>query len=92
MINGNSVQSSRSSNMISSVEFQTIPNFKTGNCLIDEYGQNDPNMDGENGRGISLSETEERNISAVLNKYHINILASDRIPLNRMVPDSRPPG
>jgi len=78
--------------MIPAVEFQTIPHIQTGNLLIDEYGQNDLNIDGENGRGISLSEKEERNISAVLNKYQINILASDRIPLNRMVPDSRPPG
>jgi hypothetical protein len=50
------------------------------------------NIDGENGRGIFLSEKEGRNISAVLNKYKINILASDIIPLNRMVPDSRSPG
>jgi hypothetical protein len=78
--------------MISAVEFQTIPNIQTGNLLIDEYGQNDPNIDGENGRGIFLSEKEDRNISAVLNKYKINILASDIIPLNRMVPDSRSPG
>lgn len=95
MIYGNSFQTkqrSRSRNMISAVEFQTIPNIQTGNLLIDEYGQNDPNTDGENGRGISISEEEERNLSAVLNKYKINILASDRIPLNRMVPDSRSPG
>jgi hypothetical protein len=95
MIYGNSFQTKQRSisrNMISAVEFQTIPNIQTGNLLIDEYGQNDPNIDGGNGRGIFLSEKEGRNISAVLNKYKINILASDIIPLNRMVPDSRSPG
>lgn len=78
--------------MISAVEFQNVPNIQTGNSLIDEYGHNDINLEGENGRSVRISRKDPQMMSSVLEKYRINIIASDIIPLNRMVPDSRPVG
>lgn len=77
---------------ITAEQFQLISNIKTGNPLIDEYGSNDLNWLGENGKAVMTTEKEQLNISAILEKYRLNIVASDIVPLNRMVPDSRPPG
>ena len=62
----------------------------TGNLLIDEYGQNDLTFPGENGIPVPINENERQNVSDVMRKFRINVLASDKIPLNRIVPDSRP--
>ncbi|CAG2204784.1 GALNT [Mytilus edulis] len=77
---------------ITAEQFRLIPNIRTGNPLIDEYGDNDLNRLGENGRAVMSTEKEQLNISDILEKYRLNIIASDLVPLNRMVPDSRPPG
>lgn len=64
----------------------------TGNPLIDDYGKNDPLGPGENGVPVVLPEITKHNVSLALEKYHVNVLASDAIALNRKVPDSRFPG
>lgn len=103
-IRGTDEHSSKSSNInddlffgnitvsITAEQFRLIPNIRTGNPLIDEYGDNDLNHLGENGRAVMSTEKEQLNISDILEKYRLNIIASDLVPLNRMVPDSRPPG
>lgn len=77
---------------ITAEEFRRNSKLKTGNVLIDNYGKNDKMKNGENGRGVTFVGAEKRNVSEVLQKYHVNTIASDIIPLNRLVPDSRPPG
>ena len=61
----------------------------SGNPLIDDYGKNNFNAPGENGLEVQLPENMRHNLSTVMEKYRINTIASDIIPLNRMVPDSR---
>ncbi|KAL8620106.1 hypothetical protein ACOMHN_065226 [Nucella lapillus] len=70
-------------------EFRENPAYKTGNPLIDDYGKNNPMALGEGGVAVAVPEHMKQNVTAVLEKYHINVLASDVIPLNRKVPDSR---
>lgn len=77
---------------ITAEEFRRNSKIKTGNDLIDNYGKNDKMKNGENGRGVTFVGAEKRNVSEVLQKYQVNTIASDIIPLNRLVPDSRPPG
>lgn len=72
-------------------EFRQNPNLKTGNPLIDSYGHNDLTKNGELGRGLTFVGAEKRNVSESMRKYFLNVVASDLIPLNRLVPDSRPP-
>ena len=77
----------------SAEEFRNQPNLKTGNPLIDTYAENDPSQPGEMGRGFTFVSKEESDAAATLqNEYIVNVLASDVIPLNRMVPDARMKG
>ncbi|CAC5387304.1 GALNT [Mytilus coruscus] len=46
---------------------------------------------GENGRGVTFVGEEKKKVKELLKKHQINVLASDIIPLNRLLPDSRPP-
>ena len=62
-----------------------------GNTLISGYGQNDRRLAGEFGRGVVLVSDERRRAEMAFRKYHVNVFVSDIIPLNRHVPDSRPP-
>ncbi|XP_076465312.1 polypeptide N-acetylgalactosaminyltransferase 13-like isoform X2 [Babylonia areolata] len=73
-------------------EFRENPAYKTGNPLIDNYGQNNPMAPGEGGTAVVLPDSMKNNVSAAIEKYRINVLASDMVPLNRLVPDSRFPG
>lgn len=70
-------------------EYKNSPTALCGNPLIDNYGQNDPNKMGENGSGIILVGKEKEKAAALIAKYNLNVYVSDRIPLNRMVPDAR---
>ena len=70
-------------------EYKRNPNFITGNSLIDDYGKNDVTKTGENGRGVTFSGGEKKKSEELLQKYNLNVYASDVIPLNRKVPDSR---
>ncbi|XP_046584881.1 polypeptide N-acetylgalactosaminyltransferase 13-like [Haliotis rubra] len=63
----------------------------TPNPLIAKYGQNDMSQTGENGRGVVFVGEEQETVEKYLSEYRVNILASDLIPLNRKVPDSRYP-
>ena len=65
---------------------------KTGNTLIDDYGKNDLTRPGENGAAVILQGEELEEASRLIQKYNLNVYASDRIPLNRQVPDARFPG
>ena len=70
-------------------EYRSNSNFITGNPLIDNYGQNDPTKTGENGRGVTFVGEEKKKSETLLKKYNLNVYASDMIPLNRKIPDSR---
>ena len=70
-------------------KYRNNPNFKTGNPLIDDYGKNDPTKTGENGRGVTFVGEEKKKSDELMKKYNLNVFASDVIPLNRKVPDSR---
>ncbi|XP_050401932.1 inactive polypeptide N-acetylgalactosaminyltransferase-like protein 5 [Patella vulgata] len=59
--------------------------------LIVSYGKNDLRLAGELGRGVIFVSEEKAKADAAMEKYRVNVYASDLIPLNRMVPDSRPP-
>ena len=72
---------------ITADEFRRNPRIKTGNALIDDYGKNNSSDKGENGKGVFEMID---GASDFQKQYQINVLASDLIPLNRMVPDSRP--
>ncbi|XP_059169552.1 inactive polypeptide N-acetylgalactosaminyltransferase-like protein 5 [Physella acuta] len=61
----------------------------TGNPLIDGYGRNNLSAPGEMGLAVRPREDEKDEVDKVMAEFHINTLVSDRIPLNRMVPDSR---
>ncbi|XP_059169601.1 polypeptide N-acetylgalactosaminyltransferase 1-like [Physella acuta] len=65
---------------------------KTGNSLIDEYGNNNVSVDGEMGGEVKVKPQEKAEVKSAMEEYHVNTIASDRIPLNRLVPDSRPAG
>ncbi|XP_071100671.1 polypeptide N-acetylgalactosaminyltransferase 1-like [Haliotis cracherodii] len=75
--------------MVSAEEYRKNADLKIGNPLIDNYGKNDPSAMGENGRGIAFESDDMEKVRTVLEKHRVNTLASDRIPLNRIVPDSR---
>lgn len=45
---------------------------------------------GENGAGVSLSEEEKKEADILMKKWFFNIIASDKISMDRTVPDSRP--
>ncbi|PVD19541.1 hypothetical protein C0Q70_20030 [Pomacea canaliculata] len=62
-----------------------------GNPLIDDYGRNS-SAPGEMGSPVVLPEEMKANVSEALRMFRVNVLASDVIPLNRKVPDSRVPG
>ncbi|XP_067665047.1 polypeptide N-acetylgalactosaminyltransferase 1-like isoform X2 [Haliotis asinina] len=62
------------------------------NTLITKYGTNDLRLAGELGRGVVLAPEEKRRAEWAMKKYRVNVYASDIIPLNRLVPDSRPTG
>ncbi|XP_060581406.1 polypeptide N-acetylgalactosaminyltransferase 13-like [Ruditapes philippinarum] len=74
---------------ISWQEYRSNPTALTGNPLIDDYGKNDPGKMGENGSGIILVGAEKEKATRLISKYNVNVYASDRIPLNRLVPDAR---
>lgn len=76
---------------ITAEEYRKDPNLRTGNPLIDEYGENDLTKTGEMGRGVTFVGKEKAEAAKKLQVYNINVMASDLIPLNRLVPDSRPP-
>ena len=63
-----------------------------GNPLIDDYGKNDLMAPGEMGVEMAVPQHMKANVTAVMVTHNINVLASDVIPLNRLVPDSRFPG
>lgn len=75
---------------VTAEDFRTQPHVLTGNALIDEYGKNDLQRMGENGRGITFVGEEAKVVQGHLAEFHVNVLASDLIPLHRTVPDSRP--
>ncbi|KAL3865525.1 hypothetical protein ACJMK2_042901 [Sinanodonta woodiana] len=70
-------------------EYQHNSNSTTGNPLIDDYGKNDPSKTGEHGRGVMFVGEEKIKAQKLMEQYQVNVYASDLIPLNRMVPDSR---
>nr|KAG5702865.1 hypothetical protein BaRGS_019084 [Batillaria attramentaria] len=70
-------------------EFRSSPTSKTGNPLIDTYGENDMLLAGEKGRGVTFVDKEKEEAASLQELFHVNVMASDVIPLNRMVPDSR---
>ncbi|XP_048733058.2 polypeptide N-acetylgalactosaminyltransferase 1-like [Ostrea edulis] len=72
-------------------EYRRDPKLKTGNPLIDDYGKNDLTKTGEMGRGVTFTGKEKAEAAKKTQMYNINVMASDLIPLNRLVPDSRPP-
>lgn len=76
---------------ITAEEYRRDPNLPTGNPLIDDYGKNDLTKTGEMGRGVTFVGKEKAAAAKKLQVYNINVMASDLIPLNRLVPDSRPP-
>jgi hypothetical protein len=78
--------------LLTAKQFRSIPNAKTGNPLIDDYGRNDRRRNGEVGRGVTFVGPEKIKVAQVIETFHLNVYASDLIPLNRMVPDSRPQG
>ena len=47
---------------------------------------------GEMGVEMAVPQHMKANVTAVMVTHNINVLASDVIPLNRLVPDSRFPG
>nr|KAG5702866.1 hypothetical protein BaRGS_019085 [Batillaria attramentaria] len=74
---------------VTAEEFRSMPRVKTGNPLIDTYGDNDALLSGEKGRGVTFVDKEKEAAAALQKEFNINVMASDIIPLNRMVPDSR---
>ncbi|XP_052796372.1 polypeptide N-acetylgalactosaminyltransferase 13-like [Mya arenaria] len=70
-------------------QYQNDPSAITGNDLIDKYGRGDPGLPGENGTGVVFQGEERSEAERLIQKYNVNVYASDRIPLNRMVPDAR---
>ncbi|XP_064608475.1 inactive polypeptide N-acetylgalactosaminyltransferase-like protein 5 [Liolophura sinensis] len=77
---------------VTAEDFRTQPHVRTGNALIDEYGKNDLQRMGENGRGVTFVGEEAKVVQGHLAAFHVNVLASDLISLHRTVPDSRPQG
>ncbi|KAK3605648.1 hypothetical protein CHS0354_032599 [Potamilus streckersoni] len=70
-------------------EYQNDSNSTIGNPLIDDYGKNDPRKIGEYGRGVTFVGEEQIKAQKLIAQYQVNVYASDLIPLNRIVPDSR---
>lgn len=63
--------------------------FGEDDNLIDSYGKNDLTKTGEMGRGVIFVGDEKISATKSVEEYRVNVFASDLIPLNRMVPDSR---
>ena len=61
----------------------------TGNPLIDNYGNLDRRIPGEAGTAVTVAPHLRANASKALEELRINTLASDIVPLNRQVPESR---
>ena len=74
---------------ITAEEFRSSPKVLTGNPLIDTYGEGEGMLAGEMGRGVVFAGAERDAAEALLKDLNLNVLASDVIPLNRRVPDSR---
>lgn len=74
---------------VTAEQFRKDPTLKTGNPLIDTYGDNDDLLSGENGRGVTFVNKEKDSANSLMLEFNVNVMASDVIPLNRMVPDSR---
>ena len=70
-------------------EYRRLSNAITGNVLIDEYGRNDDALPGEGGKGVNFTGEDEKKANEILKVHRLNGYASDVIPLNRKVPDSR---
>ena len=75
--------------VITATEFRQQPGLKTGNPLIDTYGDNDVFLSGEKGRGVTFVDKDRDAAMALQREFSVNVMASDLIPLNRMVPDAR---
>ena len=74
---------------ITAEEFRKQPRLKTGNPLVDTYGENDPLLSGELGKGVVFGSRDKEAAAALTEEFKVNVMSSDVIPLNRMVPDSR---
>ncbi|KAH9524900.1 Polypeptide N-acetylgalactosaminyltransferase 10 [Bulinus truncatus] len=61
----------------------------TGNLLIDLYGKNDLMGRGEMGKPVILTQEEAGQVGLAMSEFNMNTVASDVVPLNRLVPDSR---
>ncbi|KAH9524895.1 Polypeptide N-acetylgalactosaminyltransferase 3 [Bulinus truncatus] len=62
---------------------------RTGNPLIDDYGKNNLKDRGEMGKPVVLTPGEQTLAEKALSEFNVNTVASDAVPLNRLVPDSR---
>ncbi|XP_070176382.1 polypeptide N-acetylgalactosaminyltransferase 13-like isoform X2 [Littorina saxatilis] len=85
-------ETNRLSRRLTAEEFRKDSKLKTGNPLIDDYGSNNLMAPGEQGQAVTVPVNMQANVTAALETYRINVWASDVIPLNRLVPDSRFPG
>ena len=47
---------------------------------------------GENGKAVQLSPTEQKEADRLFKKEAFNIVASDKIAMDRSIPDTRLPG
>ena len=74
---------------ITADEFRKQPSLKTGNPLVDTYGENDPLLCGERGKGVVWGDKERDAAAALTQEFKVNVMSSDVIPLNRMIPDSQ---
>jgi hypothetical protein len=45
---------------------------------------------GENGEGVMLIDTEQKNAYPLIEKFGFNMVASDKISLDRRIKDTRP--
>ena len=70
-------------------EYRNNIQSMTGNPLIDDYDKNDISRPVENGGGVTFVGQEKNKSDELLKEYHVNVYASDIIPLNRRVPDAR---
>ena len=45
---------------------------------------------GENGAGVNLDDAEKRSAQSLIGVYGFNMVASDKISLDRRIKDTRP--